>query len=108
MPVILNVDQVKYITSFALQTGTYAYDNYTAETYLIKSIFTVYIGISLNGENYLWLNFNPEARSGKKSPPKVTLYKIRLSQALKKRSGESSIYTKEIENTFEMKMCALN
>lgn len=64
--IMVKVDHAKYKKSFALQTGTYTNDNSTSEPDLLRSIFTAHIGISLNDENYLWLNFDPEARSGKK------------------------------------------
>lgn len=50
------VDHSKYRANFALQTGTYANDNYIAEPGLLKNIFEANIGISLNKSNNLWLD----------------------------------------------------
>ncbi len=52
----LDVEHVKYRANFALQTGTYANDNYAAEPGLLKNIFEANIGISLNKKNNLWLD----------------------------------------------------
>lgn len=52
----LKVDHEKYRANFALQTGTYANDNYAAEPGLLKNIFEANVGISLNSENNLWLD----------------------------------------------------
>lgn len=52
----LKVDHGKYRANFALQTGTYANDNYAAEPGLLKNIFEANVGISLNSENNLWLD----------------------------------------------------
>ncbi len=52
----LNVEHSKYRGNFALQTGTYANDNYAAEPGLLKNIFEANIGISLNKKNNLWLD----------------------------------------------------
>ena len=52
----LKVDHAKYRASLALQTGTYANDNYAAEPGLLQNIFEAYIGISLNAKNSLWLD----------------------------------------------------
>ncbi len=52
----LDVDHSKYRANFALQTGTYANDNYAAEPGLLKNIFEANIGISLNNKNNLWLD----------------------------------------------------
>jgi hypothetical protein len=52
----LELNHKKYRANFALQTGTYANDNYVAEPGLLKSIFEANIGISLNSENNLWLD----------------------------------------------------
>lgn len=46
----------KYRANLALQTGTYANDNYAAEPGLLKNIFEANIGISLNAKNNLWLD----------------------------------------------------
>ncbi len=45
----------KYKANLALQTGTYANDNYVAEPGLLKNIFEANIGISLNKKNNIWL-----------------------------------------------------
>lgn len=52
----LDVNHSKYRANFALQTGTYANDNYAAEPGLLKNIFEANIGISLNKKNNLWLD----------------------------------------------------
>jgi hypothetical protein len=46
----------KYTANIAMQTGTYANDNYVAEPGLLKNIHEANIGISLNKKNSLWLN----------------------------------------------------
>lgn len=50
------VDHSKYRGNFALQTGTYANDNYAAEPGVLKNIFEANVGISLNDNNSLWLD----------------------------------------------------
>lgn len=52
----LGLEQAKYRANLALQTGTYANDNYSAEPGLLKSIFEANIGISLSKKNNLWLD----------------------------------------------------
>lgn len=52
----LGLEQEKYRANFALQTGTYANDNYAAEPGVLKNIFEANIGISLNQQNNLWLD----------------------------------------------------
>lgn len=52
----LELTQAKYRANFALQTGTYANDNYAAEPGLLKNIFEANIGISLHKKNNLWLD----------------------------------------------------
>lgn len=52
----LGLEQTKYRANLALQTGTYANDNYSAEPGLLKSIFEANVGISLNKKNNLWLD----------------------------------------------------
>ncbi|MCL6258504.1 porin [Aquiflexum sp. TKW24L] len=52
----VGLDHTKYRANLALQTGTYATDNYAAEPDLLKTIFEANIGISLNKENNLWLD----------------------------------------------------
>ncbi|MEQ8703317.1 MAG: porin [Phaeodactylibacter sp.] len=51
-----DLQHTKYRAGFALQTGTYANDNYAAEPGLLKNIFEANIGIALNKENNLWLD----------------------------------------------------
>lgn len=51
-----SLEQKRYRANLALQTGTYANDNYEAEPGLLKNIFQANIGISLNRENSLWLD----------------------------------------------------
>lgn len=51
-----NLEHTKYRANLALHTGTYANDNYAAEPGLLKNIFEANIGISLNGQNSLWLD----------------------------------------------------
>lgn len=50
------LEQGKYRANFAVQTGTYANDNYAAEPGLLKNIFEANIGVSLNKKNNLWLD----------------------------------------------------
>lgn len=52
----LSMEHPKYRANLALQTGTYANDNYAAEPGLLKNIFEGSIGISLNKQNNLWLD----------------------------------------------------
>jgi hypothetical protein len=52
----LGLDHEKFRANLALQTGTYANDNYSAEPGLLKSAFEANIGISLNKKNNLWLD----------------------------------------------------
>lgn len=52
----LNLEHPKYRANLALQTGTYANDNYAAEPNLLRNIFEATIGISLNKKNNLWLD----------------------------------------------------
>ncbi len=52
----LALRQANYRANFALQTGTYANDNYRQEPDLLKNIFEANIGISLNQRNDLWLD----------------------------------------------------
>ncbi|MEN2282595.1 porin [Algoriphagus sp. SE2] len=51
-----NLEHKKYRANLALQTGTYANDNYAAEPGVLKNIFEANVGISLNRENSLWLD----------------------------------------------------
>ncbi len=50
------IENAKYRANLALQTGTYANDNYAAEPGLLKNIFEANIGLSLNRKNTLWLD----------------------------------------------------
>ena len=52
----LRLENPKYRTNLALQTGTYANDNYADEPGLLKNIFEANIGVSLNKNNNLWLD----------------------------------------------------
>lgn len=46
----------KYRANIALQTGTYANDNYANEPGLLRNIFEANVGLSLNKKNNLWLD----------------------------------------------------
>ncbi|WP_210490158.1 porin [Rufibacter aurantiacus] len=50
------VTHAKYRANLALQTGTYANDNYAAEPGVLKNIFEANAGLSLNPKNTLWLD----------------------------------------------------
>ena len=52
----LALEHKKYRANLALQSGTYAEDNYAAETGLLKTIFEANVGISLNKRNDIWLD----------------------------------------------------
>jgi hypothetical protein len=52
----LELKNEKYRANLALQTGTYAQDNYEAEPGLLKNIFEASAGIALNKKNDLWLD----------------------------------------------------
>lgn len=52
----LAIEHPKYRANLALQTGTYANDNYAAEPGLLKNIFEANVGISINQNNSLWLS----------------------------------------------------
>lgn len=52
----LGLEHARYRANLALQTGTYANDNYAAEPGLLKNIFEANIGLSLSKENKLWLD----------------------------------------------------
>lgn len=54
--IALSVEQTKYRAKIALQAGTYANDNYSAEAGVLKNIYEGYAGISLNKKNNLWLD----------------------------------------------------
>ena len=51
-----DITHSKYRANFAIQTGTYANDNYAAEPGLLKNIFEANIGISLNKKKNLWVD----------------------------------------------------
>jgi hypothetical protein len=46
----------KVRANLALQVGTYAQDNYSAEEDLLKNVFQANVGVSLNQKNNLWLD----------------------------------------------------
>lgn len=50
------LEQPKYRANLALQTGTYAFDNYAAEDDVMKNIYEANVGLSLNQKNNLWLD----------------------------------------------------
>jgi hypothetical protein len=52
----LGLEHSKFRSNLALQTGTYANDNYSAEPGLLKNIFEANVGLSLNRMNSLWLD----------------------------------------------------
>lgn len=52
----LGIEHPKYRANLALQTGTFANDNYAAEPGLLKNIFEANVGISMNQNNSLWLD----------------------------------------------------
>lgn len=52
----LGVAHSKYRANIALQSGTYANDNYAAEQGVFKNLFEANIGLSLNKQNNLWLD----------------------------------------------------
>lgn len=52
----LAIAHSKYRGNLALQTGTYANDNYSAEPGLLKSIFEANVGLSLNKRNTIWID----------------------------------------------------
>jgi hypothetical protein len=52
----LGVEHAKYRANLALQTGTYASDNYASEPGLLKNIFEANIGLSINKKKNLWLD----------------------------------------------------
>lgn len=52
----LGLEHSKYRANLALQSGTYANDNYAAEPGLLKGLFEANIGVSLNKKNNLWLD----------------------------------------------------
>jgi hypothetical protein len=52
----LNLDHPRYRANLALQTGTYANDNYAQEPGVLKNIFEANIGIALTADQKLWLD----------------------------------------------------
>jgi hypothetical protein len=52
----LSATHEKYRANLALQAGTYANDNYVAESNTLKNINEANVGISLNKKNNLWLD----------------------------------------------------
>ncbi|MDO9553483.1 porin [Rhodonellum sp.] len=52
----VGLEHTKYRANLALQTGTYANDNYSEEPGLLKNIFEANVGLSLNRKNNLWLD----------------------------------------------------
>lgn len=51
-----NVSHAKYRANLALQAGTYPNDNYADEPGLLKAVLEASVGVSLNGDNSLWLD----------------------------------------------------
>jgi len=52
----LQLEHPKYRANLSIQTGTYANDNYAAESGVLKNIYEAVVGISLDNENNLWLD----------------------------------------------------
>lgn len=52
----LNIEQTKYRANIAIQTGTYANDNYASEPRSYQNIFEANAGFSLNKKNNLWID----------------------------------------------------
>lgn len=52
----VSLEHLKYRGQLALQAGTYAYDNYVAESGPLRNIYEANVGCSLNKENNLWLD----------------------------------------------------
>lgn len=50
------LEHTKYRANLALQTGTYANDNYSEEPGLLKNISEANVGLSLNKKNNLWVD----------------------------------------------------
>lgn len=50
------LEHPKYRATIALQTGTYAIDNYAHEPDLIKNIYEANIGVSMNKSNTVWVD----------------------------------------------------
>ena len=51
-----SITHKKYRANFAIQTGTYAADNYAAEENVMQHVYEANAGISLNSGNNLWLD----------------------------------------------------
>lgn len=52
----VDVENKKIRTRIALQTGTYAQDNYIAEPIMYKPINEAYLGMSVNKKNNIWID----------------------------------------------------
>lgn len=52
----VSLERSGYRANIALQTGTYANDNYAAEPGLLKNIFEANAGVSLNRKKSIWLD----------------------------------------------------
>lgn len=52
----MRIEHPKYRSSIALQTGTYANDNYVNEEGTAKNIYEASVGFALNEANTLWLD----------------------------------------------------
>lgn len=52
----LGIEHSRYRANLALQTGTYANDNYAEETDVLKNIFEANVGIALTTNQNLWLD----------------------------------------------------
>jgi hypothetical protein len=52
----LGLEHSKYRANIALQTGTYAVDNYAEEPGALRNMFEANVGVSLNRRNNLWLD----------------------------------------------------
>lgn len=52
----VNVEQPKYHAYLGLQVGTYAIDNYAAESEVMQHVYEAYAGVLLNSSNNLWLD----------------------------------------------------
>ncbi|MFY0627607.1 MAG: porin [Reichenbachiella sp.] len=51
-----SIEQAKYHAYLGLQVGTYAIDNYAAESNIMQHIYEAFGGVSLNEQNTLWLD----------------------------------------------------
>ena len=84
----LGVDHKKYRANFALQSGTYANDNYAAEPGVLKNIFEANVGISMSRNNKLWLDAGIfSSHLGVENP--ISIYNMTLTRSL---SAEGSPY----------------